>query len=262
MFLFVFRCIYTVKSHRVNLDFPHLRHILLFHKNLHHRRKPAGNQIFLEQIQHLSMQGFRQGLTRNETLPHGFQGQLPYAIGNQKLFKIHRIHPFDFDTAHRQRRCLPQSDTQQGSACYISKPAILLQKLQQGQQVVVGLNLIDKYQSIAFFLHFAASHHAQRQIEITYRPGFGKNPVPQTVFLHVQLYVILIELPSHLPNDETFPYLTRPFNNQNSFAISFKMIFNILTYLSIQIHTLFLFLTPHKYTLFLQNNEHKNTLFL
>ena len=81
--------------------------------------------------------------------------------------------------------------------------------------MVVGLNLINKHQSVILFLHPITCHRTQSQIEIIHRPGISKSPVSKLICLHIYLYIVWKKLLSDFTDDERLSDLACTINNQN-----------------------------------------------
>ena len=81
--------------------------------------------------------------------------------------------------------------------------------------MVVGLDLINKHQSVILFLHSITCHRTQSQIEIIHRLSIGKSPVSKLVCLHIYLNVVGKKLLSDFTNDKGLTYLARAIYNQN-----------------------------------------------
>ena len=198
------------------------------------------------------MHGRRQRLLLAEVTSHGVHHLAPDTAGIQKFFEIHRIHIFDAQTAQRYRLRVLQRYAEQRTAGYVCKPLFLHQKLDKRQQVVVGLNFVDEYQSRCLVFHFVAGYDAECHIEIFGCARIFKDTIAQTVFFHVHFNIVWEHFLADLAHDVRLADLARAGNEQHAVRIGSKVFFDALGNLAVQHIILQLFNLAQRYGFFLE----------
>ena len=81
--------------------------------------------------------------------------------------------------------------------------------------MIIGLNLIYKYQSVILFLHPITCHRTQSQIEIIHRLSVSKSPVSKLICFHIHLNIVGKKLLSDFSDNVRLSDLACTIYNQN-----------------------------------------------
>ena len=218
------------------LDLPHSLYVLLRQIGIDRIGQPADQQILAEQIHYLVVRRLVQRLQCLKPPAHSGDGKFIQPIRIQELLKIQGEHLDLSDAAHGNGGGLRQRDAQQRAACDIGEPAVLSQKLEHGEQVRIGLDLIQENQRIFLFLHPVAGEHTHLKVEVLHRPDVGKQPGAQRVLHQVDLDVVLKQLLSHIADNVGLAHLTGAVNEQDLVRVRLQMCLDQRRYFSVK-HT-------------------------
>jgi hypothetical protein len=167
------------------------------------------------------------------------------------------------DAANGNGSCGTQGNTQQTATGDETVTVFLTEKLQHGEVLRIGLNLVEKDQSVVRIAELVASHHAQ--VEIKRLGGMDVLEMLRTfiVFSEIDFHEIFEESSSYLSDNERFSDLSCTFQNQNLVRRRGQMSLNFLADFPVQHNqnTLFNNFSGCKYTLFNRNQGQKTTLF-
>ena len=156
-----------------------------------------------------------QTLTGQELLAHHVDGKAVEVVGEKELFKVQREHALDLDAADGDRARLLQRHAEQRTAGNVGELVVLLQEFEHGQQVGVGLDLIEEDQRVFLLAHFFTGDGADLEIKVLDRADGLKHTGTVLILREVQLNVVLKKLLPDVADDKGLADLPRAVDNQN-----------------------------------------------
>ena len=201
------------------MDRSHLYDVGIGKKGVHRIGQAANQQILLEKIHDLLMRGDVQALTGLELLVHRVDCEAVEPVCQKELFKVQREHALDFDTADGDGACLLQRHPEQRSAGDVGELVILLQELEHGEQMRIGLNLVEKDQRVFLLAHSFAGNRTDLEIKVLDRTDGLEHPGAVLILREVQLDIVFKKLLSDVTDDKGLADLPRAVDNQDFVAV-------------------------------------------
>ena len=211
----VLRRVVGIEGADIVMDRPHLYDVGIGQEGVHRIGQPADQQILLEKIHDLLMGGDVQTLPGQELPAHRVDGKAVEAVCQQELFKVQREHALDLDAADGDRAGLLQRHAQQGAAGNVGEPVVLLQKFQHGQQVGVGLDLVEENQRVLLLAHFFPGNGADLEIKVPDRADGFEHPGAVQILREVQLDIVFKKPLPDVADDIGLADLPRAVNDQH-----------------------------------------------
>ena len=186
----------------VPVDRSHLHNVGVREEGVHRVGQAADQQVFSEEVHDLLVDRGVQALARKEFFAHHVDGEAIKSVRQQEFLKIQREHALDLDAPDGDRARLFQRDAEQGPAGDIGVSIVLFQKFQHGQQMGIGLDLIEEDQRVLLPAHFFAGNGADLKIEILHRADLLKQPGTVLILHTIQLYIVFKELLPDVANNK------------------------------------------------------------
>ena len=212
---FVLRRIIGIERADIVMDRSYLYDVGIGKKRVHGVRQPADQQILLEKIHDLLMRGDIQTLTGQKLLTHRVDRKTVEAVRKKKLFEVQREHALDLNAADRDRARLLQGHAEQRTAGDVGELVVLLQEFEHGQQMGIGLNLVEEDQRVFLLAHFLAGDGADLEIKVLDRADRLKHTGAVLILREVQLDIVFKKLLPDVADDKGLTDLPRTVDNQH-----------------------------------------------
>ena len=158
---FIFCRVIAVEVVYVGLDLPCLDDVMCGDVGVHCIGHAACEQIGAEKRHHLVVNALGQRGPVLPSLAQAVDKCRGHSVGPKKLLEVERIHVLAHNAAYGYRLRLLECNAQERAAGDIGEPPVLHEKLGQSEQVVVGLDLVDKHEGVFSLLQAVASHDTQ-----------------------------------------------------------------------------------------------------
>ena len=211
----VLRRIVGIERADIAVDRAHFHDVRISNKGVHRVGQPADQQIFLEKIHHFFVRGRVQTLTSQELLVHHVDRKAVEPVCEKELFKVQREHALDLDAADGDRARLLQRHAGQRAACDVGELVVLLQELKHGQQVGIGLDLVEEDQRVFLLAHLFTGDGADLEIKVPDGAHLLKEFWAVLILSKVQLDIVFKKLLPDVADDIGFADLPRAVDNQH-----------------------------------------------
>ena len=212
---FVLRRIIGIERADIVMDRSHLYDVGIGNKGVHGVGQATDQQIFLEKIHDLLMRGDVQALAGQELLAHRVDRKAVEAVCQKELFEVQREHALDLDAADGDRARLFQRHAEQRTTGNVGELVVLLEEFEHGQQVGVGLDLVEEDQCVFLLAHFLAGDGADLEIKVLDRADGLEHTGAVLILRKVQLNIVFKKLLPDVADDKGLADLPRAVDNQH-----------------------------------------------